>query len=102
VTSSTWDLQALQALLRSSVAKFFVANYSVKMRGGYFRFQAQNIRRIPILHWGQVSTMQRERLRQAAQQSEVSGCDEVAFELYHITETERRLLLEEVEACKEA
>lgn len=102
VTSSSWDLLALQALLRSSVAKFFVANYSVKMRGGYFRFQAQNIRRIHIPRFEQVSAMQRERLRQAAQQADVSGCDEVVFELYHITEAERRLLLEEVEACEEA
>ena len=102
VTSSSWDLQALQALLRSSVARFFVANYSVKMRGGYFRFQAQNIRRIHIPRFEQVSAMQRERLRQAAQQADVSVCDEVAFELYHITEAERRLLLEEVEACEEA
>src|SRR6266436_1094868 len=100
VTSSSWDLQALQALLRSSVAKFFVANYSVKMRGGYLRFQAQNIRRIRIPRWEQVSAMQRERLRQAAMQPDVSRCDEVAFELYHINEAERRLLLEEVEAYK--
>jgi len=101
VTSSSWDLQALQALLRSSVARFFVANYSVKMRGGYFRFQAQNIRRIHIPRFEQVSAIQRERLQQAAQQADVSVCDEVAFELYHITDDERRLLLEEVEACEE-
>jgi TaqI-like C-terminal specificity domain/Eco57I restriction-modification methylase len=92
ITSSSWDLQALQALLRSSIAKFFVANYSVKMRGGYFRFQAQNIRRICIPRWEQVSLIQRERLRQAAMQPDVSRCDEVAFDLYHISKAERRLL----------
>jgi hypothetical protein len=101
VTSSSWDLQALQAILRSSVTRFFVANYSVKMRGGYFRFQAQNIRRIHLPRWEQVSARQRERLQQAAQQPDVSACDEIAFELYQITEAERRLLLEEVEACEE-
>jgi TaqI-like C-terminal specificity domain/Eco57I restriction-modification methylase len=101
VTSSSWDLQALQALLRSSVAKFFVTHYSVKMRGGYFRYQAQNIRRIPIPRWEQITTLQRERLRQAAMQPEISGCDELAFELYHISEAERRVLLEEGEAGQE-
>jgi hypothetical protein len=65
------------------------------------RFQAQNIRRIHIPHWEQVSATQRERLRQAAMQPEVSRCDEIAFELYHISEAERRLLLEEGEARQE-
>jgi hypothetical protein len=100
VTASSWDLQALQALLRSSVAKFFVAAYSVKMRGGYLRFQAQNLRRIRIPRWEQVSSIQRERLRQAAMRPEVSGCDEVAFELYRVSEAERRFLLEEVDGCE--
>jgi hypothetical protein len=101
VTSSSWDLQALQALLRSSVAKFFVANYSVKMRGGYLRFQAQNIRRIRLPRWEHVSALQREQLRQAALQPDVSACDQIVFDLYHMSEAERRLLLEEVEACEE-
>jgi hypothetical protein len=50
-----WDLRALQAVLRSSVAEFFVAMYSVKMQGGYLRFQAQNLRRICVPHWRDVS-----------------------------------------------
>lgn len=102
VISSTWDLQALQALLRSSMAKFFVANYSVKMRGGYLRFQAQNIRRIRIPRWEQISVPQRERLRQAAIQPDIKDCDEIACELYQVSETERRALLEEIEGDEEA
>ena len=97
VTSSCWDLQALQALLRSSVAKFFVANYSVKMRGGYLRFQAQNLRRIRLPYWEKLSVRQREQLRQAAMQPDVRVCDQIVFDLYHMSEAERRLLLEEVE-----
>jgi TaqI-like C-terminal specificity domain len=100
VTASSWDLQALQALLRSSVAKFFVANYSVKMRGGYLRFQAQNIRRIRLPRFEQISALQREELRQAALQPDVGVCDQIVFDLYHMSEAERMLLLEEVKACE--
>jgi hypothetical protein len=100
VTSSSWDLQALQALLRSSVAKFFVTNYSVKMRGGYLRFQAQNIRRIRLPYWEEISALQREQLRQAAVQPDVSVCDQVVFDLYHMSGAERRLLLEDLEASE--
>jgi hypothetical protein len=100
VTSSSWDLQALQAVLRSSVARFFVASYSVKMRGGYLRFQAQNIRRIRLPRYADISAEQREQLRQAAVQPDTSACDQVVFDLYHMSEAERRLLRQEVEVYK--
>lgn len=70
------------------------------MRGDYLRFQAQNIRRICLPRWEQVSTRQREQLRQAAMQPDVSACDEIVFDLYHISEAERGLLLEEVKRHK--
>lgn len=101
VTSSTWDLQALQTLLRSSVTKFFVANYSVKMRGGYLRFQAQNLRRIRLPRWEDVSALQREQLRQTALQPDSGACDQIVFDLYHMSEAERRVLLEEVRGSGE-
>jgi adenine-specific DNA-methyltransferase len=46
VTSDHWDLRVLQAILRSDIARFFVFMYGVKMRLGYYRFQAQYLRRI--------------------------------------------------------
>jgi hypothetical protein len=46
VTSDYWDLRVLHALLRSDIARFFVFMYGVKMRLGYYRFQAQYLKRI--------------------------------------------------------
>ncbi len=94
VTSSTWDLHALQAVLQSSIAKFFVAHYSIKMRGGYLRFQAQNIRRICLPRWDQISEVQRKQLREVALQPDIRRCNELVFDLYHLTESERMLLRE--------
>lgn len=54
VTSDTWDLRALQRVLHSPHAWVMVAAYSVRMRGGFLRFQAQNLRRIRIPHWKDV------------------------------------------------
>lgn len=48
VTSETWDLRVLGALLLSDVANLFISAYSVRMRGGYLRFQAQYLRRIRL------------------------------------------------------
>ena len=55
ITSQQWNLCALQALLRSGIAHLFVAAYSVKIGGGYLRFQAQNLKRIRIPHWHDIS-----------------------------------------------
>jgi hypothetical protein len=46
VISDYWDLRVLLAVLRSEIARFFVFMYGVKMRLGYYRFQAQFLRRI--------------------------------------------------------
>ena len=43
-----WDLEVLGGLLISAIGQFFVESYGVRMRGGYFRFQAQYLRRIRV------------------------------------------------------
>ena len=48
VTSAGWDLRVLGGLLLSDVAGLFIEAYSVRMRGGYLRFQAQYLRRIRV------------------------------------------------------
>jgi adenine-specific DNA-methyltransferase len=48
ITSEAWDLSVLGGLLMSDVANLFITAYSVRMRGGYFRFQAQYLRRIRV------------------------------------------------------
>lgn len=48
ITSDEWNLEVLGGLLLSDIAGLFVRAYSVKMRGGYLRFQAQNLRRIRV------------------------------------------------------
>jgi hypothetical protein len=56
VTSSEWPLEALAAVLRSSIAVFFVASYCVRMSGGFLRFQAQYLRRIRVPQWATLET----------------------------------------------
>ncbi|MCX5795029.1 MAG: Eco57I restriction-modification methylase domain-containing protein [Elusimicrobia bacterium] len=48
VTSDCWDMEVLGGLLSSKVALLFIWSYAVKMRGSYFRFQAQYLRRIRL------------------------------------------------------
>lgn len=48
VISDEWDLKVLGGLILSDVANLFIEAYSVRMRGGFLRFQAQYLRRIRI------------------------------------------------------
>jgi hypothetical protein len=88
VTSGTWDLQALQAVLLSSVGRLFVASYSTRMRGGFLRFQAQYLRRIRLPHWHEVSEPLRGELKAAAQALDIEACNRAAFSLYALTSAE--------------
>lgn len=92
ITSDTWDLKALQAVLLSGIARLFVATYSTKMRGGYLRFQAQYLRRIRVPHWDDVSDAVRAHLVAAAEQRDQSACNDAVAELYGLTPSERAIL----------
>lgn len=65
ITSVEWDLRALQALLRSGIAYLFVEAYSVKIGGGYLRFQAQNLKRIRIPYWQNITHTDRALMIEA-------------------------------------
>lgn len=92
VTSDTWDLRALQAVLRSSISRLFVAIYSTKMRGGFLRFQAQYLRRIRLPQWRDVPDALREELRDAAIRRDLDACNRAVFSLYGLTLDERAAL----------
>ncbi|MDP2824571.1 MAG: TaqI-like C-terminal specificity domain-containing protein [Sulfuritalea sp.] len=89
VTSETWDLRALQAVMLSAVTRLFVATYSTRMRGGFLRFQAQYLRRIRLPHWRSVSASLRVELMDAATKRDVQLCNRAAFKLYGLSHEEK-------------
>lgn len=92
ITSDTWDLKALQAVLMSGIAKLFVSIYSTKMRGGYLRFQAQYLRRIRLPLWSKVPDKIKNELITAADRHDVGSCNRAVFRLYGLTTDERAAL----------
>jgi len=92
VTSETWNLRALQAVLLSAVTRLFVATYSTKMRGGYFRFQAQYLRRIRIPLWADVPKALQTELEEAATKRNLHACNRAVFKLYGLSYEERSAL----------
>jgi hypothetical protein len=92
VTADEWDLQALQAILLSGVARLFVSTYSTRMRGGFLRFQAQYLRRIRVPRWSDVSIELRQALIAGAKAQDVVACNRAAFDLYGLSSEERNIL----------
>jgi hypothetical protein len=82
VTSDTWDMEVLGALLSSRVALFFVWSYAVKMRGGYLRFQAQYLRRIRVPRPNEIPARLSKSLATAFRRRDFARIDELALRAY--------------------
>ncbi len=92
ITSDTWEMRALQAVLLSGIARLFVATYATRMRGGYLRFQAQYLRRIRLPDWEAISPAMRKALKLAAEMGDVEACNNLTFDLYGLSAQERATL----------
>ena len=92
VTSSTWDLKALQAVLLSSVTRLFIATYPTKMHGGFLRFQAQYLRRLRLPLWDDVPDTIRTALISAADKLDHAACNSATFSLYALSDDEKAVL----------
>lgn len=77
ITSESWNLRALKTILRSSLVLDQVRAYSVQMRGGSLRFQAQTLRRIRVPRLDALSPELIEDLVAACDTCDQSTIDEV-------------------------
>lgn len=84
VVSDQWDLSVLGGLLMSAVGEFFIHCYGVKMRGGYYRFQAQYLRRIRVPAPNELSARITKQLREAFETQNVDLATQAALEAYQI------------------
>ncbi|ELV7529318.1 Eco57I restriction-modification methylase domain-containing protein [Edwardsiella ictaluri] len=89
ITSTKWELRALQAVLLSAISRLFIATYSTKMRGGYLRFQAQYLRRIRLPQWEHVTDSLRKELTEAAVKHDIHACNKATFKLYGLSSEEQ-------------
>lgn len=86
ITSKKWDLRVLGALLMSDIGEFFVRCYGVRMRGGYFRFQAQYLRRIRVPRPESIPPATAKALAQAYEKFDRAKATSLAYAVYGIEE----------------
>ena len=100
ITSSEWDLRALQTVLRSSLTLMTVATYCTRMAGGFLRFQAQYLRRIRLPNWSEVDADMRARLLLAGSSKVQEQVDMPVFELYGLSAVEAECAREIANAAR--
>jgi hypothetical protein len=86
VTSDEWDLRVLGGLLLSDIAGLFIEAYSVRMRGGFLRFQAQYLRRIRLPKLEEVDSDTKAALADAFDARDRRRATELALPLYELSE----------------
>jgi adenine-specific DNA-methyltransferase len=84
ITSTSWDLRVLGALLMSAVGEFFIHCYAVRMRGGSLRFQAQYLRRIRVPPPGWITPELAATLRRAFETQDTALATEAALRAYRL------------------
>ena len=86
VVSKEWDLRVLGGLLLSDISNMFIEAYSVRMRGGYLRFQAQYLRRICLPDISEVDPESSTALAEAFASRDREAATNAALPLYGLDE----------------
>ncbi len=85
ITSDSWDLRVLGGLLMSDIANMFIEAYSVRMRGGFLRFQTQYLRRIRIPQQASIGKHATAALVKAFETRDHEAATAATLPLYGIT-----------------
>ena len=88
IQSDEWDLEVLGGLLMSAIGQFFISSYGVRMRGGYFRFQAQYLRRIRVPTPSALSASLAGALREVFRARDREAATSLALRIYSISPAE--------------
>jgi len=84
IASEGWDLRVLGGLLLSEVSNLFIKAYSVRMRGGFLRFQAQYLRRIRVPAIDAVDSEAAAALAKAFDRRDRQEATRLALPLYEL------------------
>jgi hypothetical protein len=89
ITSTSWPLEVLKTLLRSDLVTQQVRAYSVQMRGGSIRYQAQTLRRLRIPRLVSIPDRLLGQLASLASSPDTAAINELACEAFGVLADKR-------------
>ncbi|MFD4675728.1 Eco57I restriction-modification methylase domain-containing protein [Lentzea sp. NPDC058450] len=102
IVSGHWDLCVLGGLLMSDVVQAFVEAYSVRMRGGTLRFQAQYLKKIRVPAWDRLTESVSGALRDAFRQRDRRAATRAALLAYDLNPEDLVEVRRETGECQPA
>jgi hypothetical protein len=90
ITSEGWPLFALRALLTSSHVLQQIRAFSVQMRGGSLRYQAQTLRRVRLPHVSSIPARLLTALEAVGATGAAPEIDEITDEVFRLAMSPRR------------
>lgn len=97
ITSEGWNLRALCVLMRSSFVTNQVRGVSLEMRGGFIRYQAQNLRQVHIPHVESLTQGDVERLVALYEETDAAKVDRVVDAIVRRAASRRQPVLVQAE-----
>lgn len=94
VSNGDWEVRAIEGIMKSEVTQFFISKYSLRMRGGYLRYQAQFLRRIRIPNREETSDSLVKNLIKAVISSDDDAINNIVCEIYGLNMKNRKLIAE--------
>lgn len=88
ITSEDWDLEVLGGLLLSAICESFIEAFTVRMRGGTMRFQAQYLRKIRVPSPEGLDSKIKDELRAAFVSKDRDRATRAAIKAYRISAPE--------------
>lgn len=92
ICSNHWDLHALKAVLISGIGELFIRAYSTKVANGFYRFQAQHLRKIRVPRWEDVDSHTKKDLIDAGKKSDIDQARKSVSILYDLSVREMEIL----------
>ena len=81
ITSEEWNLRALWGIMHSSFVTRQIRSVSQEMRGGFIRYQAQNLRNVHIPSYSSLTEEEVKRLVSLYGETNLARIDEIVFSI---------------------
>ena len=94
IIARDWDILSLIGILKTGIMDLFVSLYSTRMRGGYFRYQAQYIRRIRLPNWNNIESRKKQELSEASSHCDDERLRSLVSDIYNLSARDTELLQE--------
>lgn len=85
ISSKEWNLNALRVVLLSNITKLFISSYSTKIANGYFRFQAQHLRKLRLPLWSQIAEELKVAMIEAGKSDDKAKFTELTCKMYGLS-----------------